>query len=331
MDVILRPLTHRQAREQERKTATAASGRFDDSVIHSGFWGRVTRIVMGHPVIAVVLALALLVSAAIPYFDLKTGQSGVETLPASDVKTGYQILASGFYAGELSPVKIAIDGQVSDPGVQRSIAALTQHMGGGSEFGQPTITNNAAGDFTLIETPLKGDANAQSSYDAVQQLRNDWIPAAFADAPSGTHVYVTGQTAFKQDFNDLIGHLHADRVRLRAGAVSFLLLMMAFRSIVVPLKAIVMNLLSVGAAYGAAGAGLPEGLSGATRWASRRRRTIEAWVPIFLFCILFGLSMDYHVFLLSRIREHFDLTGDNRESVAVGLQSTAQASSPARR
>ena len=322
LDVVLRPLTHRVTAARESEQPAAAGGRFDDSVIHAGFWGRVTRIVMGHPVIAVALALAILISAAIPYFDLKTGQAGVETLPDSNVKTGFQILSTDFYAGQLAPVKIAIDGPVNDVGVQRSIAALTERMRSGNEFGQPTTTTNAAGTFTLLETPLKDDANAQSSYDAVQQLRNDWIPAAFAGAPKGTHVYVTGDTASNQDFNDLIG-AYTPIVFAFVLGLSFILLMIAFRSLVVPLKAIVLNLLSVGAAYGLLVLVFQKGYL-VDQLGFQKTPTIDAWVPIFLFCVLFGLSMDYHVFLLSRIREHYDLTGRNRESVAVGLQSTAR-------
>ncbi len=105
--------------------------------------------------------------------------------------------------------------------------------------------------------------------------------------------------------------------------LSFLLLMLAFRSIVVPIKAIIMNLLSVGAAYGLLVLVFQKG-HGADLFGFQQTPTIEAWVPIFLFCVLFGLSMDYHVFLLSRIREHYDQTHRNRESVAVGLQSTGK-------
>jgi RND superfamily putative drug exporter len=105
--------------------------------------------------------------------------------------------------------------------------------------------------------------------------------------------------------------------------LSFLLLLLAFRSVVVPAKAIVMNLLSVGAAYGVMVLVFQKGVFH-TVFGFQQTPTIEAWLPIFLFCILFGLSMDYHVFLLSRIREHYDLTGDNREAVAVGLRSTAR-------
>ena len=147
---------------------------------------------------------------------------------------------------------------------------------------------------------------------------------------SDAEVYVTGDPAFNRDFN-----LRCDTwtpiVFAFVLGLSFLLLMLAFRSIVVPIKAIMMNLLSVGAAYGLLVLVFQKGYRGRVLSGSSRRRSIEAWVPIFLFCILFGLSMDYHVFLLSRIREHYDQTHNNRESVAVGLQSHGARSSPARR
>ena len=134
---------------------------------------------------------------------------------------------------------------------------------------------------------------------------------------------VTGATAaITHDFNTLVDH-YTPIVFAFVLGLSFLLLMVAFRSIVVPAKAIIMNLLSVGAAYGLIVLVFQKGY-GADSSASRRCRSIESWLPLFLFCVLFGLSMDYHVFLLSRIREHYDLTGDNQESVAVGLQSTAK-------
>jgi RND superfamily putative drug exporter len=133
---------------------------------------------------------------------------------------------------------------------------------------------------------------------------------------------VTGETAFNQDFFTLV----ADYTPIIVGFVlimSFLLLLLAFRSVVVSAKAIVMNLLSVGAAYGLLVLVFQKGV-GNEFFGFQQTPTIEAWLPLFLFCVLFGLSMDYHVFLLSRIREHYDLTGNNRDSVAVGLHSTAK-------
>jgi len=135
-------------------------------------------------------------------------------------------------------------------------------------------------------------------------------------------VYVTGDTAFNKDFFDLVD-TWTPRVFAFVLGLSFVLLMIVFRSIVVPMKAILMNLLSVGAAYGLMVLVFQKGY-GADFLGFQETPTVEAWIPIFLFCVLFGLSMDYHVFLLSRIREHYDQTLQSRESVAVGLQATAR-------
>ena len=147
------------------------------------------------------------------------------------------------------------------------------------------------------------------------------VPDAFGSEQS--HVYVSGDTAFNTDFNDLIDQ-YTPIVFGFVLTLSFILLTLAFRSIVVPIKAILMNLLSVGATYGLLVLAFQEGWGKRLGLGLAETPTVDAWVPIFLFCVLFGLSMDYHVFLLSRIREHYDLTGNNRESVAVGLHSTAK-------
>jgi RND superfamily putative drug exporter len=301
--------------------STAINGRFSDEVIHSGFWGRLTRVVMSHPIIAVVLTVGLLITAATPYFDLKTGFAGVETLPESDVKTAFLILEEDFYVGAFSPVKIVVDGDVNDPQLQSGVDGLLGVMATDPEqYGQATITTAPSNDMTLIEVPLASDANAQASYDSIQRLRDDWIPAQFGQRADD--VYVTGVTAFNYDFNEVID-TYTPIVFTVVLGLSFVLLLLAFRSIVVPAKAIVMNLLSVGAAYGLMVLVFQKGYL-VDLFGFQRTPTIDAWVPIFLFCVLFGLSMDYHVFLLSRIREHYDLSGRNRESVAVGLQSTAR-------
>jgi RND superfamily putative drug exporter len=146
------------------------------------------------------------------------------------------------------------------------------------------------------------------------------VPSAFGSLSD--QVFVTGDTAFNSDFFDLVD-TWTPLVFVFVLGLSFILLLIAFRSIVVPIKAILMNLLSVGAAYGLVVLVFQKGYL-VDFFGFQQTPTIEAWVPIFLFCVLFGLSMDYHVFLLSRIREHYDQTLRNRESVAVGLQSTAR-------
>jgi putative drug exporter of the RND superfamily len=146
------------------------------------------------------------------------------------------------------------------------------------------------------------------------------VPEAF-NGVGGAEVNVGGQTALNQDFFDQVDR-YTPIVFAFVLGLSFLLLLMVFRSIVVPLKAIVMNLLSVGATYGVMVLVFQEGFL-ADLLGFQQVDTIEAWVPLFLFMILFGLSMDYHVFLLSRIRERYDQTHDNAGSVAFGLRSTA--------
>ncbi len=296
------------------------TARWDDDTVHKGFWGRVTRVVMHHPAMAAILAILLLGSAAVPFFQLNRGQAGVETLPESQVKTAYQILNTEFSAGLLAPYEIVVDGK-QGPGVQAGIDRLTAAIQQNNSFVPTTeVTWNQSGDLALVKATLKADSNSPVAYDTLKQLRGQMIPAAFSG--TGAKVYVTGATAFNADFFHMVD-VYTPIIFVWVLGLSFLLLLLAFRSIIVPLKAILLNLLSVGATYGLMVLVFQKGYLHSL-FGFQTSPTIEAWVPIFLFCVLFGLSMDYHVFLISRIREHFDLTHRNRESVAVGLQSTAR-------
>jgi RND superfamily putative drug exporter len=298
----------------------AAQGSRDQETIHAGFWGRITRVVMARPVVSAVLAIALLVGAALPAIDIKTGQSGVESLPEGEVKTAFEILEHDFYAGMVAPVEIVVDGQTDDPAVETGIGNLVAALGRDGLYGPATATANEAGDLTLISVPMAIDSSEPAAEDAINTLRDAVVPQAFGGAPA--EVLVSGVAAFNADFNAMMGD-YLPLVFAFVLGLSFLLLLLAFRSVVVPLKAIAMNLLSVGAAYGLLVLVFQKG-HGADLFGFTQTPTISAWLPIFLFSILFGLSMDYHVFLLSRVREHYDRTGRNGESVAVGLQATAK-------
>ena len=287
---------------------------------YRGFWGRVTRSVMARPAISAVLAAGILILAALPSFELETGTAGPETLPPGNVRTAVEILDRDFYAGVLAPIEIAIGG-TRTPEMDAALDRLVAALGQDPAFG-PVLERewNRANDVARLVVPLQGDANSDEAYEAVERLRKVTIPPAFAGVRA--EVYVAGDPAFNADFKQVVADWTPVVFAFVLG-LSFLLLLLAFRSVVVPVKAILMNLLSVGAAYGLTvlvfQKGYGDGLLG-----FQRVPTIEAWVPIFLFCVLFGLSMDYHVFLLSRIRERFDETGDNRDSVAFGLQATAR-------
>jgi RND superfamily putative drug exporter len=178
-----------------------------------------------------------------------------------------------------------------------------------------------------VEIPLAGaaaDTQSEAAVQAIRDLRGEYVPAAFAG--TGLTALVGGETAFVTDFFDISSASTPMIIALVLG-LSFILLTIVFRSLVVPAKAIVMNLLSVGAAYGAVvlvfqrgGPSIGEQLADISGF--QQVNAIEAWLPLFLFSILFGLSMDYHVFLLTRIREEYDKTQDNAEAVAYGLRTT---------
>jgi RND superfamily putative drug exporter len=305
---------------RRRKSVEKARTTHARETIHRGFWGRVTLVVMARPLLSAVLAVSLLVAATVPYAHINTGFAGAESLPPSDARNGFDILERDFSAGLLAPIEIAIEGPRT-PEVEAGLARLTEMMGQDSAFGSvsaPRWSAESERPVGLMTVTLTTDANSATAYDAVDRLRGELVPAAGIPA----EVMVTGDTAFNADFFAQVDHW-TPIIFVFVLGLSFLLLMMAFRSIVVPLKAIVMNLLSVGAAYGLLVLVFQEGV-GASLLGFQQTPTIEAWLPLFLFTVLFGLSMDYHVFLLSRIREHYDRTGRNTESVAVGLRSTAR-------
>lgn len=286
-----------------------------------GFWVWVARTVMRRPVPNLLLTVGVLIAASLAYFDIRTGASGVESLPGgSEARRGFEILEREFSFGLVTPAQIVINGDVGSPAVQVGIERLKAAMRGDTALGEAKLEVNRAGDLAVLSVPIAGDPNSSASVEKVKQLRNEYIPQSFAGAPA--EVLVTGGAAFNLDFFTLANRF-MPIVFAFVLALSFLLLMLVFRSVVVPVKAILMNLLSVGAAYGLLvlvfQKGVAVGLLG-----FQRAEVIEAWIPLFLFSVLFGLSMDYHVFLLSRIREHYDQTKDNTSAVAFGLRSTGR-------
>jgi RND superfamily putative drug exporter len=287
---------------------------------YTGFFGRTTRLVMARPVVSLVLVGALLLAATVPQLGINTGTSGPGALPKSDVRDGYNILVQDFSAGMLSPVKIVLGGPKAQ--TEPAIGKLTGTMRSSGRFLSinPPVWS-ADNQTALVTAVMKDPANSNAAYDTVKWLRSDALPPAL-QGTAGTQFWVAGDAAMNQDFLALTASW-TPYVFAFVLILSFLLLMVAFRSIVVPLKAIVLNLLSVGASYGIMVLVFQHGI-GHDLFGFAHTPIIEAWIPILLFSILFGLSMDYEVFLLSRIREHYDLTGNNRESVAVGLRSTTK-------
>ena len=283
------------------------------------FWDRITHGVMGRPVLSLVVGAGLLLAASFSYLDINTGFSGVSTLPDdTPSKQAFTVLERDFSGGINSPAEIVISGDPEAPEAKAGIVDLQSLLEGDEMFGPSQVRTNEAGDTTIVSAPIAADPSSRAATDAIERVRVDYVPQALASAD--VDALVGGETAFNKDFFDLTA-TYTPIVFAFVLTLSFLLLTVVFRSIVVPIKAIIMNLLSVGAAYGLIVLVFQKGV-GADLLGFQQVESIEAWLPLFLFSILFGLSMDYHVFLLSRIREHFDQTHNNTESVAHGLRTT---------
>ncbi len=296
----------------------------------TGFWAGAARTVMARPWVSVILSAGLLIALTIPYFRIELGFAGASSLPqGSDAFRAFQILDEEFTAGEAIPTEIVVVGDdVNSSTITAAVARLEGLVAADAlAFGDlgivlsPSTTDGPSSDGTvhLTTVALPGDTNSEEASAALARLRDDIVPAAFGS--TNAEVSVGGQTAFGDDFFSVV-NLYTPIVFALVLSLSFLLLLMVFRSLIVPIKAIIMNLLSVGAAYGMLVLIFQEGFL-VDLLGFQQVPTSEAWVPLFLFMILFGLSMDYHVFLLSRIRERYDHGVDNAASVAFGLRSTA--------
>jgi uncharacterized membrane protein YdfJ with MMPL/SSD domain len=296
-------------------------GRKASEATESRFWSRIVAAVMRRPVVSLVAAVAFLVACALPILSYETGEAGISTLPDRfESKQGFVLLNEEFPGQTTDPVQIVVDGDAGSREVQDGLSRLEAALAQKPLFAEPTEDTSPGGDLVVLTVPVAGDALSEEAITAVRDLRSDVIPTAFAgtDIP----VYVGGATAEEIDYFDVMDRWLPIVFAFVLG-LSFILLTVAFRSVVVPATAIAMNLLSVGAAYGLLVLVFVKGV-GNELFGFQQVDAIEAWVPLFLFAVLFGLSMDYQVFLLSRIREKFSQTADNDLAVAFGVGSTAR-------
>jgi RND superfamily putative drug exporter len=288
----------------------------------SRLWSAILRPVLARPLVFALGSVALLLTLAMPALSMQTGFPSVGDLPRQfeTVKAFDQINAA--FPGAQTPAIVVVKApNLRAPEAQRAIAGLRrQAVASGRMFEPIDVRLNAAGTVGVIDIPLAGDGESDASVAALKTLRKRLIPATVGALPDAT-VAVTGDTAGTIDFNRMIKQRMPYIFAFVLG-LAFVLLLLAFRSIVVPLKAIVLNLLSVGASYGVLVAvfqwGWFESLLG-----FHSSGKIVAWLPMFLFVILFGLSMDYHVFILSRIKELVDRGMTTEEAVSRSISSTA--------
>jgi RND superfamily putative drug exporter len=281
---------------------------------------RVAQRAMRRPGLALGVGVGVMLIVAAPMLTMKTGVSGVNTFPDSFAsKQAFGVLERQFTAGGVSPVQIVVDGPAASPQVKAAVQRLQDGLSRDGSFGPAQVQTSAAGDLTLVSVPVNAAATSAAAIAKVRDVRSTIVPAAFAG--SGARVYVTGETAGNVDYIDIVNSYFPIVIAIVL-ALSFVLLLVAFRSVVIPALSIAMNLLSVGAAYGLVTLVSQQGW-GAGLLGFQQVATIEQWVPLFLFSVLFGLSMDYQVFLLSRIKEEHDRSGDNRASVTHGIGATA--------
>lgn len=278
-------------------------------------WWRWSRVVQHHPWRALTVSVVGLGLLAMPMFSLRLGFSDMGNAPEdTSVRKAYDLISEGFGPGFNGPLYIAVGGETAaDPQAMQQFAQVIAKTDGVAAAFPAPMPNKEVG---LVIAYPKTSPQDEATSDLVHNLRSDIIPA--------TNVYakVGGFTASGIDFSDYL----SKRLPWLIGSVlivSFFLLMAVFRSILVPLKAVLMNLLSVGAAYGVIVAVFQWGWM-ADVFGVGKPGPVEAWAPMFLFAIVFGLSMDYEVFLLSRMKEEYNRTGDNFTAVADGVAATAR-------
>jgi RND superfamily putative drug exporter len=286
------------------------------------FWKKILTPVMRRPGISAGIAAALLVVMALPVLNLHTAQSGMDALPNSaPTITTIKKVQDTFSNGEVAQSEVAIKANIDSPATQQAIASLkAKTIAAGLSTGSIDVAVNASHTVARVDIPLVGKGTDAESNAALSKLRDDILPATIGQI-EGAEYGVTGATAISADQNTLL----KNKAPLVFGFVlifAFLLLLVTFRSIVIALKAVLLNLLSVGAAYGILVAVFQWGW-GESLFGFQGNGGIASWLPIFMFVILFGLSMDYHVFILSRIREAFDRGMKTEDAVAHGITTTA--------
>jgi RND superfamily putative drug exporter len=285
-------------------------------------WKAILTPALRRPGIAAAAAAGVLVVLALPTLHLHTADSGMDALPnsAPTVATIKKI-TNAFSGGTVSPADVAIRADTTKPEVQRAIAAIqSQVVAHHLNKGSIDVETNPSHTVARVSIPLVGKGTDSTSNTALSTLRNDILPATIGKV-QGAEWAVTGQTANSADENALLKH-KAPIVFGFVLVLAFTLLLVAFRSLVIATKAVVLNLLSVGAAYGLIVAIFQWGW-GENLLHFQSNGGIASWLPIFMFVILFGLSMDYHVFILSRVREAYDRGMKTEDAVAHGITTTA--------
>jgi RND superfamily putative drug exporter len=298
---------------------------------HEGLWGRLAGKIMRRPVAFLLIGGALLVGAAVPAFGLKLTPGSMTGMPRfTESMQGFDVLSEALGPGALSQTQIVIDsgraGGVKQAQVGFAIARLVKGLSQDPEVAlatylpvQPYV--DATGRYARIMVAGRHESGDPIAGTFVKRVRNELVPAA--DFPAQTKVRVGGGSATGFDFLKRL-YQYFPLLILGVLVLTYLLLMRAFRSFLLPLKAVILNLLSVGAAYGLLVIAFKWGVGHDLIGSIYQQNLIEGWIPVILFAMLFGLSMDYEVFLVTRMREAWDNGADNEQAVREGLEKTGR-------
>jgi uncharacterized membrane protein YdfJ with MMPL/SSD domain len=288
-----------------------------------GAWARVVGAVLRRPLLSALSAGLVLAVLGLPALNLQTKTLSVTEVLPKDlpiIKTYDRIQAA--FPGAQEPATVVVEAtDITSPPMQAAINALHRRAIASGQMSEPVqVDINPARTVATVSIPVKGTGNDQQSVAALRTLRSEILPATVGKV-AGATAAVTGSTALNQDLSDLI-RTRAPLVFAFVLGVAFLLLLVSFRSIVIPLKAIALNLLGVAASYGILVAVFQHGW-GASLLGVEPNGAIVSWLPLFLFVVLFGLSMDYHVFILSRVKEGVDSGQRTDDAVAHAIKATA--------
>jgi uncharacterized membrane protein YdfJ with MMPL/SSD domain len=285
------------------------------------FWGAIVRRVLRRPGLSVALSVVVLLALATPIFGMTTGTSGVSALPERfESRQGFAALEREFPQVTTEPTEIVVTGKAGQPAARRALASLRSTLADDPRFGPGRIERSADDETAVLTVPVKGDPSEEGAIGGVRDLRSTIVPAAFRG--TDTEVLVGGVTAENIDYFDSVIDPAPIVIAFVLG-LTFVLLTIVFRSLVIAGLSVLLNLLSVGAAFGLLVLVFQHGV-GAGLFGFQEVESIEAWVPLFLFSVLFGLSMDYQVFMLSRIKERYEENRDTGDAVYVGVASTAR-------
>ncbi len=285
------------------------------------FWSAMLTPALRRPLRSAVAAAALLLALAVPVLSMHTSSPGLESLPNGVATVATIDRLQRAFPGNVQPAVVAIKADTDSPATRAAIGELRRSALASGQMRAPIqVEVNPGHTVARVTVPLVGDGTDTRSTAALRTLRDRILPATVGTLPGASYA-VTGGTASSVDGNALLKRSWP-RVFAFVLTFAFLLLLVSFRSLVIAAKAILLNLLSVGAAYGVLVAAFQYGW-GESILGFRSNGGIASWLPIFMFVILFGLSMDYHVFIISRIREAYDRGLKTEDAVAHGIKTTA--------